>query len=153
MRSIETTLGLWVSRLMTSDQVKEWAWGEVARLPCPPQELFDLASDGPERCLKRAIHDFPPRPVRLTYVQEFSLRALTTSLGSTEDELRLSEWASRHAMGEDLTHPFVALGYQLDHYLNDCDDQEGARSLLRKELPSLLPQCEALAAPFNDSAA
>jgi hypothetical protein len=153
MRSTENTLALWVSGLLTSDQVTEWAWHEIARLDEPPQELFDLASDGPERCLKRAAHEFPPRPTKLSYVEEFSLRALATSFDSNESVLHFAEWASRHAMGEDLTQPFVNLGYQLDHLLDDCQDRAAAKALVRETLPPLLPQCQVIAAPFNEAAA
>jgi hypothetical protein len=142
-----------VSSLLTSDQVTEWAWSEITRLEEPPQELFDLASYGPERCLKRAVHDFPWRPSKLSYIQEFSLRALATSLDSHESVLHFAEWASRHAMGEDLSQPFVGLGYQLEHLLDDCQDQAAATALVRDELAPLLPHCQAIAAPFREAVA
>lgn len=152
MRSIENTLALWVAGLLTSDQVVEWAWDEITRLEEPSQELFDLANDGPQRCLKRASHDFSARPTKLSYVQEFALRALTTLLDSDESVLQFAEWASRYAMGEDLSQPFVSFGYQLDHLLDDCQDRAAARALVRNELPSMLPTAQAIAAAFHDAA-
>lgn len=151
MRLIEHTLALWVSGLLTSDQVVAWAWSQVARLDEPPPELFDLANDGPELCLKRAEHDFPPRPAKLSYIQEFSLRALATLPESDESVLHFADWAARHAMGEDHSHPFVSFGYRLDHLLEDCQDRAAAKALVRDELPPLLPRCQALAAPFQDA--
>jgi hypothetical protein len=78
MRTLENTLALWVAGLLTSGEVVDWANSAIARSADPSQDLFDLASDGPERCLKRAREDFGPRPATLGYAQEFSLRALAT---------------------------------------------------------------------------
>jgi hypothetical protein len=51
-------------------------------------------------------------------------------------------------MGEEIALPEVALGYQVDHFLNDCDDSCLAMELVRKELPARLPRCTAVAAPI-----
>jgi hypothetical protein len=88
MRSLENTLALWVSGLLSSEDVVAWAGKEIIRLEQPPMELFDLVSDGPEKCLKRAEFDFPPRPTRLNYLQAFSVRAVSLNLASPEREKR-----------------------------------------------------------------
>ena len=88
---------------MTSDEVIQWASKEVARLDQPPMELFDLVSDGPERCLKRSISDFSPRPIHLSFIEEFSVRACALSFDSDEAVLKFADWASRRCMGEDLS--------------------------------------------------
>jgi hypothetical protein len=148
MRSLENTLALWVSGLLSSEEVVAWAGRQIARLDEPPMELFDLVSDGPEKCLKRAQIDFPPRPYCLPYAHAFSVRAVSLDLASEESVLAFADWAARSCMGEDLSNPFVRLGYRLDHLLNDCNDPIGATAFVRTELPSLLEYCNSLAAPY-----
>jgi hypothetical protein len=148
MRTIEQTLALWTSSLMTSDEVIQWASNEVARLDQPPTELFDLMSDGPELCLKRAISDFSPRPTHLSFVEEFSVRACALSFDSDDMVLGFAEWASRRCMGEELSDAMVTFGYRLDHLLDDCQDKSAARTFVREELPLLLPECHRVAKPF-----
>jgi hypothetical protein len=153
MRSLENTLALWVSGLLSSQDVIAWASREVARLEQPPMELFDLLTDGPEVCLKRAQADFSPRPQRLGYLEAFSVRALSVNLPSDQAVEQFVDWAARNCIGEELSHPIVQLGYQLDHYLHDCQDMQGAAALVRKELPSLLGVCRAFAAPYAEAEA
>lgn len=151
MRTIEQTLALWVSSILTSDEVIQWASNEVARLDQPPMELFDLVSDGPERCLKRAISDFSPRPTHLNYVQEFSVRACVLPFDSDESVFQFADWASRRCMGEDLSDAMVKFGYHLDHLIDDCQDKSAALALVRKELPLLMSECNRVAAPFLET--
>ncbi len=148
MRTIEQTLALWASSVITSDEVVRWASKEVARLDNPPMELFDLVSDGPERCLKRSISAFSPRPTQLSYVEEFSVRACLLSMDSDESVLKFADWVSRQSMGGDLSDPMVKFGYQLDHLLDDCQNKSAARALVREALPLFMPQCNLVAEPF-----
>jgi hypothetical protein len=150
MRTIEQTLALWAASLMTSDEVIQWASNEVARLDQPPMELFDLVSDGPELCLKRANSDFSPRPTQLSYVEEFSVRACALSFESDDEVLKFADWASRRCMGEELLDAMVRCGYRLDHLLDDCQDMSAARTFVRMELPLLMPECHRVARPFLD---
>ncbi len=149
MRNIKDTLDLWVSGLLTTQEVTEWAGREIARLDEPPAELVDLAIDGPEVCLKRAECDFPPRATKLRYVDEFAVRAVALDLSVTEAVRKFADWASRACMGEDFSDSLVALGYQLDHLINDCQDEGAARDLLRAELPNLLPRCLRMAERYS----
>jgi len=153
MRTLENTLALWVSGLLSSEEVVAWAGKEVARLKEPPTELFDLLTDGPEKCLKRAEFEFPPRPQRLSYEQAFSVRALSVDLNLEQSVWQFADWAARSCIGEDLSNPVVQFGYQLDHYLDDCQDKEGAKTLVREGLPSLLEHCKAIAAPYAETEA
>jgi len=153
MRSIENTLALWMSGLLSSDEVATWAAREITRRDQPPMELFDLVSDGPEKCMKRAEFDFPPRPSQLTYLQAFAVRAVVLDLASDESLNEFANWAARSCMGEDLDNPVVQLGYQLDHLLDDCEDPEVAKPLVRTELPSLLGYCRSVAAPYVETEA
>lgn len=149
MRTIKDTLDLWASGLLTTHEVTEWAGREIARLDDPPTELFDLAIDGPEVCLKRAHADFPVRATKLRYVDEFAVRAVTLDLSAAGTVRTFADWASRSCMGEDLSDPFVALGYQLDHLICDCQDEGAAEELLRDDLPDLLPRCRRLAERYS----
>jgi hypothetical protein len=151
MRTIEQTLALWAASLMTSDEVIQWASNGVARLDQPPMELFDLVSDGPELCLKRASSDFSPRPTQLSYVEEFSVRACALSFESDDQVLKFADWASRRCMGEELSDAMVRFGYRLDHLLDDCQDNFAALVLVREELPLLMPDCNRVAGPFLDT--
>lgn len=117
MRNIKETLDLWVSGLLTAQDVTEWAGREIARLDDPPAELIDLAIDGPEACLKRAECDFPPRATKLSHADEFAVRAVALDPSDAEAVRAFADWASRFCMGQDLSDSFVALGYQLDHLI------------------------------------
>lgn len=150
MRTIEDTLAMWVSSVLTSDEVILWASNEIARLENPPMELFDLVSDGPEQCLKRSSSDFSPRPVRLSFAQAFSVRAISLDLNSEHSVLVFADWASRQCMGEDLSDPIVSFSYHLDHLISDCDDKAAAVKLVHDKLPSLLTQCLEIARPYLD---
>eukprot|EP00456_Euglypha_rotunda_P085270 TRINITY_DN85968_c1_g1_i1.p1 TRINITY_DN85968_c1_g1~~TRINITY_DN85968_c1_g1_i1.p1 ORF type:complete len:126 (+),score=4.19 TRINITY_DN85968_c1_g1_i1:101-478(+) len=113
MRSIESTLALWVSGYLTSAQVVEWATEEIEKLDNPTPELLDLVTDGPERCLKRPAYDFRARPDNLNYLQQFALRAMRTRLDSDASVLKFAEWAAINCIGEDLVLPMVSFGYQV----------------------------------------
>ncbi|MEK8034863.1 hypothetical protein AACH06_28935 [Ideonella sp. DXS29W] len=109
---------------------------------------MDLALDGPEKYLKRPEFEFSARPAALSYLQEFSLRAVALDLESPEACRQFADWAACHAMGQNLDLAEVSFGYQLDHLLEDCRDSAAAIALVRSELPSLLPQCKVISAPF-----
>lgn len=149
MRNIKDTLDLWVSGLLTAQDVTEWAGREIARLDNPPAELIDLVIDGPEACLKRPESDFPPRAKKLSYADEFAIRALALDPSKAEAVHAFADWSSRYCMGEDLSDPFVALGYRLDHLICDCQDVRAAEELLRADLPNLLPRCLQMAERYS----
>ena len=151
MRIVEDVLGLWVSGLLSSEAVVAWAERELARLDKPPMELFDLASDGPEKCFKRAQVEFPYRPTELSYAQQFAIRAIGIDLASDESVQSFASWAARNCIGEDPSDPLAKLGYHLDHYMNDCQNNDGAVALVRTQLPSILGQCQVLAAPYAEA--
>lgn len=151
MTPLEVVLTLWRYGHMTEGEVSDWAWTQVALENTPSQELLELATDGPMSCLKRATADFFPRPVELTYEQEFALRAVRTALHSEASVLELAKWAAKRAMGEELSDPIVQLSYQWDHLINDCEDTDAAVALARNSLPQLLPRCQAISATFATS--
>jgi hypothetical protein len=152
MRPIERILTLWNLGLLDSDAVIRWADEAVVSAECPAQDVIDLSCYGPEACLRRAEFEFPARPVRLTFSQAFALKALSTQLESEESVQSFADWASRQAMGEDLSLPEVAFSYQLEHLIVDCQDPVAAGALVRGQLPSMLPSCQRVAAPFLEEA-
>lgn len=151
MRSLENTLALWMSGILTSAEVNAWAEREIARQDQPSIELIDLFLDGPETCLKRPQADFPPSPSCLPYLEAFSVRASLLDLAAGTSVERFASWAARACMGEDLSHPFVKLGYLLDHLINDCQEPGRATRLVRAELPGLLPLCVPIAEPYLEA--
>ena len=151
MRTVEDALGLWVSGLLSSEGVVARAERELARLAEPPMELFSLASDGPEKCLKRSEAEFPYRPTQIGYAHQFAIRAISVDLASNEALRHLANWTARNCIGEDLSEPFAKLGYLLDHYISDCQNTDGAIALFRTELPSLLAQCHLLASAYDEA--
>jgi hypothetical protein len=151
MRTVEDVLGLWVSGLLSSEAVVEWAGKELARLEEPPMELFSLASDGPEKCLKRSEAEFPYRPTEIGYAQQFAIRAISVDLASNESMRHLADWTAQNCIGEDPSEAFAKLGYRLDHYISDCQNTDGAIALLRAKLPSLLAHCQLLANAYAEA--
>jgi hypothetical protein len=152
MRPIERILTLWRLGLIDSKEVVRWADEAVVSAECPTQDLIDLSCYGPEACLRRAEFEFPARPVPLTFSQAFALKALHTQLESEESVQSFADWASRQAMGEDLSLPEVAFSYQLEHLIVDCQDPVAAAALVRGQLPGMLPGCQRIAAPFVEGA-
>ena len=153
MQPMKCVLTLWRIGLLSGEDVVRWADNELLVSPQPTQEIMDLSADGREKCLKRARIDFPARPAALSYSAEFAIRACTASLDSDEAAYTFADWAARHAMGQPLELPEVNFGYHLDHLLEDCGDRVAAIALVRKELPNILPQCQAIAAPFLEQLA
>jgi len=137
MDAIIAALTFWQMGFASSEDVVAWADTEILKSDVPTQELIDLSFDGPATCLKQAEYVFPPRPIRLSYQDEFRLRALFVDLNSEEDTFQFVDWASRHCIGEDLSIELVILGYQFDHFIFDCNDGAGAIALAREKIPAL----------------
>lgn len=149
MQTIDRMLTLWVIGILNDTSVRDWAWFEIARIDRPSNELIELATEGPRRCLLRGTADFTPRPATLSYTEEFALRAMGTFFNREQSVMKFAEWASRACIGQNnLSDPMVSLGYQLDHLLNDCGDSEGAVALVRIELPRLTTKCALLVRPY-----
>jgi len=150
MNSIERVLTLWEIGVLSSDDVIAWADSQIVASVNPESILFDLSLYGPEVCLKKPMGEFPADPQRLSFIEEFSVRALVADLSSDETLLQFAKRVASSAIGEDLDEPFVRFGYQLDHLINDCDNTPAAIQLVRDELPSMLSRCQSIAAGFLD---
>jgi hypothetical protein len=148
MESMRQVLTLWKAGLIPISSVVAWADEEILRTDHPTQELLDLSLDGPEQCLKRAEFEFPVRPVDLNYATGFAFHAVSTALESYESCRAFANWSARFAIGENLDVPEVVLGYQLDHFLDDCGDDAAAVALVRDELPRFLPNSKEIVTEF-----
>lgn len=153
MRTIEDTLALWKSGLLSDEEVVSWAGKAMMALPAHPPELMDLVTDGPRKCMQRAQIDFPVRPTEMSYQQQFSVRAVSLDLTADDAVAFFADWASRHSMGGDPSDPFVRLGYELEHLLVDCQDVKAAIAHARQALPVLILRCRVLAAQFVEAEA
>lgn len=150
MTPIQRILALWKIDMLSTEFVISWADNELLQADNPSKDLIALSLDGPEKCLKLPIDDFPSHPVRLTFLEEFSIRAIATNLQSDSSTLIFAKWVSRYAMGENLEDPAVMLGYQVDHLLNDCENSKSAIQFVIAELSPMLPRCKAIASSFLD---
>ncbi|WP_414756725.1 hypothetical protein [Anabaena sp. CCY 9910] len=62
-------------------------------------------------------------------------------------EQNLLAWVAHNCCGSTET-PEAVLGYHLEHLYCDCEDVDAAISLLRVELPKIMPRCKSFASIF-----
>jgi hypothetical protein len=148
MTPLSVALTLWEIGLVSEADLVAWADAQILEQENPSDELFEISLHGPAWCLKWEARELTTRPVQLTFIEEFSLRACALNLASDRAATRCVDWASRLCMGEDLAQPEVRLGYDLDHLSADCQDMPAAIRLLREKLPALMPHCRTVATPF-----
>ena len=145
-QSVEQVLALWKIGLFTDDAVIAWADDQIRASTCASQDVVNLALWGPEKSLKQPVYEFSPRPLEFTFHELFSVLAPMVDLDCDAEATHFLEWAARHAMGESLDEPLVVLSYELDQAMDNYQNPGAALLLLQKELPLLLPHCEAIAA-------
>lgn len=141
IEAIISAMTLWREGFTTADELISWAYRRIQEMPSPPTELLALAFDGPMACLRRPEYDYPCRPRELNFSQKFALRACLLNLKSDSSVSDFVKWLARAAMGEDLEHPEVKLGYQVEHNWDDCGDMKLAIRYVRDEVSKLLPTC------------
>lgn len=130
-------------QIVTASEVLTWAESELLAIKNPaeiPTWLLDLLRDGPAHFLNashpwRMRHDFQVR---------FAIHACRVDLKDRDSILRFANWLSRAVLGEDIDAPFVALAYEVDHYLDDHRDEALAVQCIQEDLPDLLPRCHAI---------
>ena len=148
MTPLSVALTLWDIGLVSEADLVAWADAQILEQENPSDEFFEISLHGPAWCLKWEARELMTRPVQLTFLEEFSLRACALNLASDPSATRFVDWASRFCMGEELKQPEVSLGYHLDHLSADCGDMPAAIRLLREKLPALMPHCRSVATPF-----
>jgi len=127
--------------LLCEEDVRSWSYSTIERLPADelPEWLVDLATYGPIACLNRPASEFLDVPY-LPFRVSFSVRVQTTDFANTADAQAFIQWISRACLAEDLSHPEVQFGYQIDHLWHDCARADLCRELIAKELPRLSSQ-------------
>lgn len=130
-------------QLVSASDVLAWAETELLAIKNPagiPTWLLDLLRDGPARFLN-ASH---PWRRRIDFQVRFAIHACRVDLKDRDSILRFAKWLSRAVLGEDIDAPFVALAYEVDHYLDDHRDEALALQCIQEDLPDLLPRCRAI---------
>jgi hypothetical protein len=132
-------LGAWSEGLVGEDAVVTWADSVIADLPTEslPEWLLDLSMYGPARCMARPSSEFI-HVSRLPFLTGLALRASTLNVEDAEAVRAFVIWASHACMGDDLDHPAVQFGYQLDHLWGDRERMDLAVQLVRSELHTVL---------------
>lgn len=142
--AISIVMTLFALGQISAGQAIAWADEQILACDAPDPLLFDLSLGGPDRCLRLPEFEFPARPLSLSFQQAFAARAVGLSIENDADALDFADWAAARAMGEDLEHPFVQLGYLLDHMFENIPQDAEVLRELRETLPALLTECHAL---------
>jgi hypothetical protein len=146
LNPIEIALSLWEIGLASETAVADWADAQILALEHPSAELIELSVNGVKLCLNR--NSIESRSIKLTFIEQFYLKAHLLDLACDRSAEDFIAWVSRNCWGENLEHPALLLSYQLDHLYCDYDDLSMAIQLLRSEFPALLPDCSKIASTF-----
>lgn len=141
MTPLDVALTLWSMGFLPEEELVSWVDAQILASDRPAAELLEISLQGIASYLKRPASEFPARPLELSFVEEFSLRAVLLDSTAELEVAQFVEWTTRRCMGEELEQPEVRLGYLLDHLWWDCNDRAGAIRLLGEQLPSLMPRC------------
>lgn len=144
--AIEIALTLWEIGLASEIAVTDWADAQILALEHPSADLIELSANGVKLCLNR--NSIESRSIKLTFIEQFALKAHLLDLACDRSAEDFIAWVSRNCWGENLKQPELLLSYHLDHLYCDCDDLSAAIQLLRNELPPLLPNCSKFATTF-----
>jgi hypothetical protein len=145
IEEIKSVLSLWMVGAISSDDVVAWADRLILAIDEPHEALFEL-SRGPEEYMRIPSSEVP-KPERLSFLDEFSIRASALNMSAPEELESFVDWASRACWGQDQNAWEVHLSHRLFFYIED-DDVEGAKNYTRRALPARLDACRNRAAPF-----
>jgi hypothetical protein len=135
-------LDAWEDRLIIADEIRSWAETEllaIADVASVPSWLLDLVQHGPQ-AVADTSHEWRRRP---GFEVRFALRATRLNLDDRPSVEGFARWLRGAALGGDLAHPEVQLGYEVDHYLDDLGNLDLAVQCVREGLPTLLERCRA----------
>lgn len=138
---IPTVLALYNLKLLSKEEVIEWADQQLMNEAEPFDFIIELSLRGPDKCMKMPEYDFP-RAREFSYIEEFSFRLVKLSENYDLEKDNFVQWVSRAAMGLDTDQREVHLGYLVDHYFLECDDMVFASNYLKNEVSNLLPSCK-----------
>jgi hypothetical protein len=132
-------LAAWREGLARDGAVVAWADEVIVEMPSSaiPEWVLDLSMFGPVKCMSRPSSEFIAVPVP-TFRRAVAVRAFVLDLRDTHQVQTFVEWIAGACMGENLEDPIVALGYYVDHLLDDCGLMLEAVALVRLQLPALL---------------
>ena len=138
---IPTVLALYKLKLLSNEEVIEWADQQLMNETEPFDFISELSLRGPDKCMKLPEYDFP-RAREFSYIEEFSLRLVKLAENYDLEAYNFFQWVSRAAMGLDIEQREVHLGYLAEHYFLECYDLSFARNYLKNEVFDLLPSCK-----------
>jgi len=138
---IPTVLALYHLKLLSKENVIEWADEQLMNETEPFDFISELSLKGPDSCMKMPEYDFPRARV-FSYLEEFSIRLVKLTDNYDLEKDNFIQWISRAAMGLDITQREVYFGYLVDHYFLECDDMVFANDYLKNEIVDLLPLCK-----------
>jgi hypothetical protein len=145
--ALKSVLSLWVSAAISSDDVVAWADRMIMASEEPDEPLFELSLKGPESYMKIPSSEVP-HPERLSFLQEFSIRASRINLSAPLEIEQLVKWVSKTCMGQDLAEREVRFSYEIYFLYVEGTDMECAKAYVRDNLPRLLSGCRIRAEPF-----
>ncbi|AFZ01515.1 hypothetical protein [Calothrix sp. PCC 6303] len=146
-------LTLWSIGLVSEQNLIAWADAQILAQEKPANDLLEIATKGAKVCLKQGLIE--TLPIALGYSEEFFIRAYLLNLECDTPQESLCEratksfiaWVAHNCCGSTEI-PEAVLGYHLEHLYCDCEDVDAAISLLRVELPKIMPRCESFATMF-----
>jgi hypothetical protein len=107
--AIEIVLTLWEIGLASETAVTDWADAQILTLEHPSADLIELSANGVKLCLNRNSID--SRSIKLTFIEQFSLKAHLLDLACDRSAEDFIAWVSRNCWGENLEHPALRNGY------------------------------------------
>jgi hypothetical protein len=138
-------LTLWNIGLVSEQHLIAWADAQILAQEKPADDLLEVSAKGAKVCFKQGLIETVP--IALGYSEEFSIRAYLLNLECNSSTQSFITWVSHNCCGSTEI-PEVSLGYHLEHLYCDCEDVDAAISLLRVELPKIMPRCESFATMF-----
>ncbi len=143
--SLAIALTLWNIGLVSEQSLIAWADAQILAIEKPADDLLEIATKGAKVCLKQGLIE--TLPIALGYSEEFFIRAYLLNLECDGSRQSFIAWVSHNCCGSTEI-PEALLGYHLEHLYCNCEDVDAAISLLRAELPKIMPRCESFATMF-----
>ncbi|MBD2215178.1 hypothetical protein H6G27_35875 [Nostoc linckia FACHB-104] len=142
---LEIALTLWSIGLVSEQNLIAWADAQILAIEKPADDLLEIATKGAKVCIKKGLIE--TLPIALGYSEEFFIRAYLLDIECDSATKSFIAWVAHNCCGSTEI-PETLLGYHLEHLYCDCEDVDAAISLLRAELPKIMPRCESFATVF-----
>ncbi|BAY66711.1 hypothetical protein NIES22_68550 (plasmid) [Calothrix brevissima NIES-22] len=142
---LEIALTLWNIGIVSEQNLIAWADAQILAIEKPADDLLEIATKGAKVCIKQGLIE--TLPIALGYSEEFFIRAYLLDIECDSATKSFIAWVAHNCCGSTEI-PEAVLGYHLEHLYCDCEDVDAAISLLRAELPKIMPRCESFATMF-----